>query len=259
MISIQLNEFIPPILIRARNFFVKHIPISKNLLSNKLILAPYNEIPINKDVKWVLDIGANIGNLSITALVSYPDCKVVCFEPVKETFSLLEKNLNKFKDRAFLYNIALASITGEAIINLTGFNGANSLAKQTIFHKEMNPTIREKSTEKVALKRLDDIADELPSKYFDVVKIDVEGSEVSVLEGGTEFFKNRVGTVIIEVSLMRDASLQEQSINKIFDFMKSSGFYLYTMFDLNFSNDTHVPFKLTQMDCVFTKVEKSST
>jgi FkbM family methyltransferase len=254
MISFQLKEFVPPIVYRVRNFIIKKGP--KYLSdSNKTVMPPYDEIPPNTNVKWIMDIGANIGNLSESALVSYPNSKVVCFEPVKDTFEQLSSKLSKFGDRVYLNNFALADINGTSEINLTNFNGANSLAKQSEFHKEMNPGVREKSTETVTLKKLDDISRELPSQFFDIVKIDVEGFELNVLKGGIEFFKNSVDTVIIEVSLMRDTSLSGQAIFEIFKILNEAGFSLYNMFDLNYSGDKNAPFKLVQMDCVFKKVK----
>jgi hypothetical protein len=121
------------------------------------------------------------------------------------------------------------------------------------FHKILNPTIREKSTETVILIRLDDLRDELPSRFFDIVKIDVEGFELNVLKGGLDFFKTSVDIIIIEVSMMRDSSVGEQSIFEIFSILKSCGFYLYNIFDLNHIESNEGPFKLVQMDCVFKK------
>jgi FkbM family methyltransferase len=254
MITFQAKELIPPIYFRIKNQLLKKgiLPKSKSNLEKNL-LFPYGEIPFNKNIKWVLDIGANIGNLTENALISYPNANVVCFEPVKATYEILSKNLAKYGDRVYLNNFALADIDGTSEINLTGFHGANSLAKQSEFHKILNPTIREKSTETVIIKRLDDLRDELPSRFFDIVKIDVEGFELNVLKGGLEFFKTSVDTIIIEICMMRDSSVGEQSIFEIFSLLNSCGFYLYNIFDLNYIESNVGPFKLVQMDCVFKK------
>jgi FkbM family methyltransferase len=254
MITFQAKELIPPIYFRIKNYLLKKgvLPKSKSNLEKNL-LFPYGEIPFNNKIKWVLDVGANIGNLTENALISYPNANVVCFEPVKATYEILSKNLAKYGNRVYLNNLALADINGFSEIHLTNFHGANSLAKQTEFHKILNPTIREKSTETVILKRLDDLRDELPSRFFDIVKIDVEGFELNVLKGGLDFFKTSVDIIIIEVSMMRDSSVGEQSIFEIFSILKSCGFYLYNIFDLNHIESNEGPFKLVQMDCVFKK------
>jgi FkbM family methyltransferase len=254
MIYLHVKEFIPPIYFRIRNYLLKKgfLPKSKSDLKKNL-LFPYGEIPFNPNIKWVLDIGANVGNLTQNALKSYPQANVVCFEPVKSTFDILSKNLAKYGNRVYLYNLALADINGITKINLTDFHGANSLARQTEFHKILNPEIREKSSETVVLKKLDDLKDELPSRFFDLVKIDVEGFELNVLKGGFNFFNTSVDTIIIEISMMRDNTVGEQSIFEIFSLLHSWGFCIYNIFDLNYVESTEVPFKLVQMDCVFKK------
>jgi len=253
MISLKSSEFVPPIFYRTRNFLLKRLPFSNKIFSDNILFPPYDQIPFNNNVKWIIDIGANIGYLSENALLSYPNAKVVCFEPVNTTFDQLKTNLAKYGDRVYLKNLALSDENGTAEINITTSNGANSLAKQSDFHKNMNPTVREISKQTVSLKKLDDILNDLPSNHFEIVKIDVEGFEMNVLRGGVNFFKNCVDTVIIEVCFMRDTSIKQQSITEIFDFMRSSGFYLYNMYDFHHSNDQKAPFKLIQMDCVFKK------
>jgi FkbM family methyltransferase len=126
-------------------------------------------------VEWVLDIGANKGDVALAALKSYPSCKVICFEPVQATFDLLQKNLKTFADRTFLYRNALAETEGTGEINITSFHGANSILPQSSFHKQINPHIGEVRKEPFSLVRLADIAAQFPATHIDVMKIDVEG------------------------------------------------------------------------------------
>ena len=49
-------------------------------------------------------------------------------------------------------------------------------------------------------------------KHIDVLKIDVEGSEIEVLEGGVDILKN---TNIIQIEIFDTKKLQEEKVNKI--------------------------------------------
>jgi len=78
----------------------------RRLRSEEVLISPFDSMPNNLDVRWILDIGANIGNVAIAGLKSYPNAKVICFEPVKNTFALLTESMKPYAGRSYLYNIA---------------------------------------------------------------------------------------------------------------------------------------------------------
>jgi FkbM family methyltransferase len=246
MRKIAINELLPPIFYRITRYVKKRIFKYKNIT---VIRHPFDAIPKDIKVNWILDIGANRGDVAIAALESYPNSKIICFEPVKSTFEELNKNLQSFSGRTHFYNCALSVSNEEAEINITTSHGANSIEPQTAFHQECNPHVREVGKEKIHLVRLDDIAEKFPSQKFDIVKIDVEGHELNVLRGGKKFFSNNVDVIIIEISLMRDPSWNEQAVFDIFAFLKDAGFRLVNVMDLYYAEDKAV--QLAQMDCVF--------
>ena len=236
--AININDFIPPIISK----------ISRHL-DKKRRLHPYNYLPENIQGRWILDVGANQGDYTIAALKSYPNSKVICFEPVKETFDSLKNNLSNYQDRFVLFNQALSHETGESEINITNFHGANSILPQSATHKTYNPHVREIKKETIQLVRLDDVSKKFPTQYIDVLKIDVEGYELNVLKGGTQFLKDHVDTIIIEISMMRDQSWQEQSVVDIFLLLKNLGFCLINVIDLAHADDSKS--LILQMDCIF--------
>jgi FkbM family methyltransferase len=211
------------------------------------------------EARWILDVGANIGAVAEAALRSYPESHIICFEPVEATFEVLRNRLEPYSDRVTLINKALSDTNGTCEINITSFHGANSIEAQSQFHKDLNPHVVEVSKETIALVRLDDVADQLGDHEIDVMKIDVEGHELKVLKGGIEFIKNRVDTIIIEISLMRDESWEHQSVAEIFSFLNGLGFRLVNLFDFHHatpSRDTNL--MCVQVDCVFRHISKLS-
>jgi len=196
-----------------------------------------------------MDVGANVGDVAEAGLKSYPESKIICFEPVKNTFSILSTRLSIYSERSHLYNIALSDAEEKCEINITSSHGANSISPQAKFHKDLNPHVKEIGKETIQLVRLDDFYKQLPSQKIDILKIDVEGHEMKVLHGGVNFIKNNVDVVLIEVSFMRDNSLSEQSIFKIFSFFEEIGFSLLNILDLHHVEDG--PMQIVQMDCVF--------
>jgi FkbM family methyltransferase len=243
MRKIHASEFVPPIVHRIAGF------LNRKVLKPQFKRSPFNYVPDNVDARWILDVGANVGDVAEAALLSYPNAKVICFEPVSDTFQMLQSRLQPHPGRAYFYKSALSDRAGTEEINITSFHGANSLEPQAKLHQDLNPHVRELRKEKIDLVRLDDVAGSFPVDKIDILKIDVEGHEVPVLKGGRNFIANNVDVVIIEISLMRDASFENQALFEIFDFMHSTGFRLINVLDVHRSTGDSA--MLAQMDCVF--------
>jgi FkbM family methyltransferase len=246
MVKISISEFVPPIYYRIVNFIDRRLKQYKNEV---IRLAPFNSIPKNVNVKWVLDVGANVGDVAVNALKGYPSAQVICFEPVQATCSILRERLVPYSNRAHIFNYALSDKNESGEINITTYHGANSISPQAKFHQENNPHVRELGREKIELVRLDDFSVNFPSQKIDVLKIDVEGHELSVLKGGFEFISKNVDVIIIEIALMRDQSWKNQAVFDIFSLLNEAGFCLINIMDLHHAEDSEM--LLLQMDCVF--------
>ena len=249
--KIKLEEFVPPIVNRTAMFFNRML-VEKLHINNGILLHPFNKIPLkSNDVISIIDIGANHGAVTISALRSYPNAHIVCYEPVMKTFKSLTKNVHKYQDRVTLHNIALSDKPGKLKINLMSFDGANSIDTQSDYHKKYNPHVKKIGEESVEVKTLDDVYDGALIEPIDIVKIDVEGFELSVLKGGSAFFTERVKFVLIEIAFMRDGSIDDQEVYKIFSFFEKSGFSLINVIDLHPAPSESKDLRIAQMDCVF--------
>lgn len=93
------------------------------------------------------------------------------------------------------------------------------------------------------------------------MKIDVEGHELKVLEGGKKFIEKNVDTIIIEIAFQREQSWEEQKFISVFTFMKALGFCLVNIYDVcNATNSqTSSNLMISQMDCVFRHKSKLIT
>lgn len=241
--KVELREFIPPIFYRAVNYFLR------KRRDGSLKMHPFDAVPGDLNVRWILDVGANVGDVAVAALKSYANARVICFEPVGSTFEALTQKMKPFSGRSHLFNFALSDVEETGAINITTHHGANSIEHQAQFHQDCNPHVREVGKEQIRLVRLDDWAAKLPSHIIDIMKIDVEGHEINVLRGGRNFISNNVDVIIIEISLMRDPCLRSQAVFEIFKFFNEIGFCLLNVMDLHYTENKEI--QLAQMDCVF--------
>ena len=205
MRKIAFSEFFPPIVFRALRYFKRRLMAARK---EQVRSSPFDNLPINFDAKWVLDIGANVGDVAVAALNSYKDSRVICFEPVQKTHDVLKNRLAPFGDRVQMHKFALSNAAGVGEINITTFHGANSIAPQADFHKECNPHVQEVGKERIELVRLDDYSANFPCEHIDIMKIDVEGHELNVLKGVEKVIKKN--KCIIQVEAFKN---NYQSVN----------------------------------------------
>jgi len=249
--SLHIREFVPPVITRVYNRLFRY----KTKKSARD--APFNYLPPDLDVKWIMDIGANEGYVAKSALLSFKNSKIICFEPVSTTYNKLEANLSPFHERAILKKMAISDYTGECEITITTYDPANSLMPQSKYYSHYNPSIKPIGKEKITVTTLDNLIPDLPVKYFDVVKIDVEGLELNVLKGGEKFFAECVDIIMLEISFQRESGWDHPNYLQIFNLLNSWGYRLINMYDvynLSFDNENILDdMMITQIDCVFRK------
>lgn len=139
----------------------------------------------------IFDVGANIG--VTTALLAHhaKDGQVISFEPSPVAFKYLEGTVaaNQFANVKAV-NVAIGAATGKMPFS----DDPNSA---TASHLNANGALSEAS-HTVMVERLDDVASLYAPNKLDFIKIDVEGYEKGVIEGGLQTIKARRPLVFLE-------------------------------------------------------------
>lgn len=125
------------------------------------------------------DVGANVGFFSIIAarLVGSEGC-VYSFEPVEENIRSIRENAKANKlENMRSFEVAVGRMSGNEDLLLTEWNGGASLSTSVV--KPAVPV----STRNVRVVALDDFIQAQDLRAPTLVKIDVEGSELDVVQG----------------------------------------------------------------------------
>ena len=170
---------------------------SNNLfLGENIFLSKLHKL----NIKNCIDVGSNIGDFS-KEILKNKNTNVVAFEPIPECFSSLKKLKNDYGDRFIYFKCALSNKRGSACINFNKISHDLASLESSISEIDF---IKKKNTEKLEIKleKLDNFID---NKYFtntDFIKIDTEGHELKVLEGGIDFVNiNKIKLLQIEFNL----------------------------------------------------------
>jgi FkbM family methyltransferase len=162
----------------------------------------------------ILDVGANIGCTSI--LFGEIARQVVSFEPSPTTFAFLRQNVERAGLRNVdLRNLALGSETATSRLTFAPSNRGGGFVSDKTIASEGHVI------EEVKVRRLDDVASDLTLKTLDLIKLDVEGFERRVLEGGTSTLKRFRPVAAIELNHWCLNALQRTCVPDFLDYLCS--------------------------------------
>jgi len=144
-----------------------------------------------------IDVGANIGALAVYALKSGVFSKVIAAEPDPHNFAILKRNvaLNGFEQRVHAIEAAVSNTNGHLMLARHRKNyGAHSVEGSARINATQTITVDAVTLDEVL--RQQDVAPEEVA----LVKIDVEGHELSVLEGMGSLLQARV-PILVELTV----------------------------------------------------------
>jgi len=226
--------------------YVQSQPAEAALIYNEIIVKQeyFQEGLSVSGARCVMDVGANIGLFTMAVKGKAPEATVYAFEPIPDTFHVLEQNVRLLGGPDFhLYNVAIGSQDhGEKTFtffpNMPGNSTALPALKDEqkpvmdqIFGKETADFLYQSETRTVPVRTLSSVIREQGITSVDYLKIDVEGSEISVLDGIEEMHWPIFKQIAVEA---HTAQLREQ----VCEALVQHGFEVNT--DLGISSPTGV-------------------
>ncbi|WP_437760882.1 FkbM family methyltransferase [Sorangium sp. So ce1389] len=174
----------------------------------------------------VFDVGGNIGLFTLFVHTEAPDARIFTFEPAPPLFDLLRRNVAEHRVRAELFNVGISDREREAPFTfyprssgMSSFHADEAEEKhvlrtlianqqrlgmagmdQILPHSEELLGVRfEATTFTARLRRLSDVIRETGVERIDLLKVDVQKSELEVLEGLDEGDWPRIAQIVLEV------------------------------------------------------------
>lgn len=157
----------------------------------------------------IIDAGANMGFAVLFWKLKYPEAKIIAIEPSKEVFKVLEKNIieNKIRNVTTI-NKALWNKTTEL-----EFTSDEKISGSLILEKNLETKY---IVQTITLK-------EIIHSPVDLLKIDIEGAEIFILDQLEEVI-NFVSNIFIEYHSFIH---QEQCLSKILSILENNNFRYY--------------------------------
>ncbi len=153
-----------------------------------------------KEVRTVVDVGANKGQFALLARYLFPNAMIHAFEPLEGPAETLE-NIFANDPRMKLHRCAIGAAQTNATIHISRREDSSSLLPIGKLQVDNFPNTQEAGQKEVPVSRLDLVlsADDIVPQAL--MKIDVQGYEGQVIEGAAGLLE-RFRFVYCEVSFL---------------------------------------------------------
>jgi len=227
----------PSLLERFLNTLIalEHPGALKEFFTSKAFSTPC--VQLNRALKLhhshfetILDVGANVGQFALAAVLHFPEAKIYSFEPLPDVFEELQANTRR-KPNIKSFNLALGTHNGRIPFYRNQYTRLSSSLK---IHKE-NDHLRYSqnltSLTEVEMIRLDEFSILSDIRSPTLLKIDVQGMEMDVLNGCTRIL-SKIDLILCEVALVQ--LYENQPVfDDIHCFMKNIGYVLVAPLFIN--------------------------
>ena len=207
---------------------VTNANIILNLLKNKNF-SPY----------YIVDVGCGYGEWTKKLLNIFPMSNFYLYDADKNN----SENHNILKKKYENINFKICLLSDDC----SSYKFYNMGYGSSIFEEQ---TSHNRTVEEIISTTLDqELPDELKNQNNNLIKLDVQGSELKVLEGLKDTI-NSFEVTILEVSI-HNYNKDSPLFDKVMNYMNEKNYRLYDLFDLKrLGNNNSF---LVQFDCVFVR------
>ncbi|VVM05505.1 FkbM family methyltransferase [Methylacidimicrobium tartarophylax] len=188
---------------RTRRGYLLPLPPARIGDFHEIFLSHHYLLPAwSRDLRHchtVIDIGANIGLFSLFAAEQFPEARILAFEPWEENFRYLEKLVRENRLPVLPFREALSASSGTLSLHLPRSERFSSRA--TVFPQPPGPSWSSQEDLRIEVPSvtLEEVFRREKLAVCDLLKMDCEGSEYSILYGTPPELLARIHRMAIEV------------------------------------------------------------
>jgi len=201
----------------------------------------------------IFDVGAHHGHKARTFRLLFPNCLVYSFEPFVDSFRELKEN-TKNDPKIHAFDFGLSDQAGTRRFHSNSSSATNSLLPSASSSAEIwgGGLFETKATVEARFNTIDAIMAEMRIPRIDLLKLDVQGAEHLVMQGGASACASGAIRVLyceIGTQLTYEGQLRfDEAMRAYFD----RGFDLFNIFSPNNTPEG----RLRQVDAIFTRRDR---
>ena len=160
----------------------------------------HDRLPLRRDFRTVIDVGANRGQFALCSTVRFPEAQVFSLEPLRGPRAKMQA-LFAGSPRVQVIPKAAGASAGRAKVNVSGADDSSSLLAMGELQLRRYPETKMVGAEEVDVDTLDGIFGGMELASPVLLKLDVQGFELEALKGAKELL-GRVDAVLTEASFV---------------------------------------------------------
>lgn len=195
----------------------------------------------------IFDVGANIGQTVSVYRRLFPTSQIYAFEPFPDSFLALSQSTAQDQN-TMSFPLALSDRSGDATLFSNTDAVTNSLL-ETVAGAERfwGDVVTTKNAVSVTMDTLSNFCRTHLIDYIDILKIDTQGTELSILRGASNMLKLKAIDLLYFELIIAPTYKNQTRIDECFSFLYSMGYRLVNLYNL-WQKDN----ELLQCDVLFT-------
>lgn len=193
---------------------VPYYPVGRDWLYDVRCFSGWSSAPL------AIDAGANIGQTVHDLLLAFPAARIHAFEPVSDTFNRLQTRYQR-QPRVHCHPLALGREPAQFTIPLHRDSELNTLVADQPRTSDFTG-----NSEEVTVDSLESFCARNAIGQIDILKMDVQGWELELLQGAEGLLRDRrIRFIYSEVGFRRDSSDMQHfcALNEV---LEAQGYWL---------------------------------
>ena len=202
-------------------------------------------------INSICDIGAHHGDISLKLAGLFPLSKIYAFEPYLQSHEILRKK-NRINSNIVPIHCALSSSNGEMNLYINAQDSTNSLSPTGEMGKKYQSWQTETlSSEIVRVLTLNSWGKQNFIKEIELLKVDVQGHELKVLQGAEDYLKSTLRLIYTEIEFVK--IYKENCLYfELEEYLRRYNFELFQLYNLTSGDDG----QLVTGDAIFIRRDK---
>lgn len=200
-----------------------------------------------KSTPVIFDVGAHTGCLAKLYRKQSPRARIYCFEPHPESFKILKKRFDA-DQLTVCHKMALSDSNGSTGLNVNLHTGTNSILAtdpqaENYWGQGLLKTVSSIVVDTITL---DTFCSDAGIRDIDILKIDVQGTELNVLAGARKMLQNHAISLVYLELIICPTYKGQHRLHEYFSLFDSYGYELLDLFNHEKRGN-----QLVQVDAVF--------
>lgn len=190
---------------------------------------------LGANARLIFDIGANVGDISLRYAELFPGAKIYAFEPFGESYNILQQRVNenhKIK--------TIQKAIGETVSSMQFYVNNNADTNSLLQSKKMglssDSQVANKTSINVDVITLDSFCEQHQINTIDILKMDIQGAELSALKGAANMMAQKKIRLIYTETYFRQQYINQPLFQDIALWLQQYDYFVQDLYNPIYGN-----------------------